>query len=211
MPEEVIYYVTRYGYIAIFVMVFLQEIGMPNPFPNELLLMFSGYLTFKKLLFFPYVILTAVTADFIGTNVLYFLFYYSGSAIMQKKPKWIPVSVNMMDNLSSRISKGGKLNIYFFRLTPFTRGYASVITGLLGVKPKAFLPIAFISALTWSTIYVLCGYIIGPSWDHFTGGIGNFKYLMIAVLALILVLVILLNWYRRYKKGKKGSEVEKIR
>ncbi len=47
MPEDVVYYVTRYGYLAIFILVFLQEIGMPNPFPNELLLIFSGYLTFK--------------------------------------------------------------------------------------------------------------------------------------------------------------------
>ena len=53
MPEEVVYYITGYGYLAIFILVFLQEIGMPNPFPNELLLIFSGYLSFRGILFFP--------------------------------------------------------------------------------------------------------------------------------------------------------------
>ena len=31
MPEEIVYYVTNYGYFAIFLLVFFQEIGMPNP------------------------------------------------------------------------------------------------------------------------------------------------------------------------------------
>jgi hypothetical protein len=37
MPEEVVAYITKYGYLTIFILVFLQETGMPNPFPNELL------------------------------------------------------------------------------------------------------------------------------------------------------------------------------
>lgn len=206
MPEDVVFYVTNYGYLAIFLMVFLQETGMPNPFPNELLLMFSGYLSFKQLLFMPYVILTALAADFIGTNILYFLFYYSGNVILQKKPKWLPLSERMIDKLSTKISKGGKMNIYFFRLTPFTRGYTSVIAGLLQVKPKDFLPIAFISGLIWSTIYVFTGYIIGPSWDHFTEGIGSFKYVMLTILVLILIIVVLFNFY--WKKGKNRVKDE---
>jgi membrane protein DedA with SNARE-associated domain len=38
-------YILKYGYMAIFSLVFLQEIGVPNPVPNELVLLFSGYLT----------------------------------------------------------------------------------------------------------------------------------------------------------------------
>ena len=71
MPEEVVIFITRYGYMAIFILVFLQEIGMPNPIPNELVLMFSGYLSFKGLLYLPFVIFTVISADFIGTNILY--------------------------------------------------------------------------------------------------------------------------------------------
>jgi len=186
MPEEIVYYLTRYGYLAIFVLVFLQEIGMPNPFPNEMLLMFSGYFTFKGLLFLPYVILTVVCADFIGTNILYFIFYSAGAFIMQKKPKWIPLSDRIISRLSDRISKGGQLRIYIFRITPFTRGYASVITGLLQIKPVIFLPIALISGFTWALVYVVTGYYIGPSWDLFTESIWNFKYLLLIVMAAIL-------------------------
>jgi membrane protein DedA with SNARE-associated domain len=206
MPEEVVYYVTRYGYLAIFIMVFLQETGLPNPFPNELLLIFSGYLSFKGLLFLPYVILTAFSADFIGTNLLYFLFYSTGAFIMRKKPRWVPLSKSMIDNLSDKILKGGLWNIYIFRLTPFTRGYASVITGLLQIRPEVFLPIAFISGLSWAAIYVVIGYYIGPSWNLFTESIDNFKYIMLGAFVLILSVTILTHFGRKRKRLKINSE-----
>jgi membrane protein DedA with SNARE-associated domain len=205
MPEEVVYYVTQYGYLAIFTLVFLQETGMPNPFPNELLLVFSGYLSFKGLLYLPYVILTAVSADFIGTNILYFLFYFAGTFIMQKKPKWLLFSDSLVDRLSGKISKGGQWNIYFFRLTPFTRGYTSVITGLLQIKPEVFLPVAFLSGLSWAAIYVVIGYYLGPSWNLFAGNLENFKYIMIAFLVIVLGTSVLVCFGKKRKRSKTRS------
>jgi membrane protein DedA with SNARE-associated domain len=207
MPEEVIYYVTQYGYLAIFILIFLQETGMPNPFPNELLLIFSGYLSFKGLFFLPYVILTAVSADFIGTILLYYLFYNAGAFIMRKKPRWVPLSDSLVNRLSDKISKGGQWSIYIFRLTPFTRGYTSVITGLLQIKPEVFLPLAFISGLSWAAIYVVIGYYIGPSWNLFTASIDNFKYIMLGVLVLILSVTILIYFGRKRKRSKANSSV----
>jgi membrane protein DedA with SNARE-associated domain len=204
MPEEVVYSVVRYGYSAIFILVFLQEIGMPNPFPNELLLMFSGYLSFRGLLFLPLVIISAVSADFIGTNLLYFLFYSTGTIIIQKKTKWLSLSARMIERLTARISRGGKLSIFIFRLTPFTRGYTSVIAGLLQVKPKVFLPVALVSAGTWSVIYVVTGYLIGPSWDHFTKNLGRFKFILLGAVAIILSIYFVVS----YVKNLKGKNVE---
>jgi membrane protein DedA with SNARE-associated domain len=207
VPEEVVNFITRYGYMAIFILVFLQEIGMPNPIPNELVLMFSGYLSFKGLLYLPFVILTVISADFIGTNILYVIFYNAGKYIMQKKPKWVPLSATMIERLTRKISEGGKLNIYIFRVTPFTRGYTSVITGLLRIKPGIFLPIALISASTWATIYVVIGYIIGPSWNMFTKDIGSFKYIMLAVLVTVCFTVLLVYFYRKRGKHKAKAPV----
>lgn len=207
MPEEVVYYVTRYGYLAIFILVFLQETGMPNPFPNELLLMFSGYLSYKGLLYLPFIILTVVSADFIGTIILYFIFYNAGTLIMKKKPKWFPLSIKMIEKLTTRISKGGQLSIYIFRLTPFTRGYTSVITGLLQVKPRIFLPLALISAITWSAIYVVIGHFIGPSWHLFIQNIDSLKYVMLAILAVVLCVFLVIYLNRTRGKSKENAGI----
>jgi membrane protein DedA with SNARE-associated domain len=193
--------------LAIFLLVLLQEIGMPNPFPNELVLIFSGYLSFKGILFLPLIILTVLSADFIGANILYFLFYNAGTFIMKKKPSWFPLSSGMIDRLSSKISKGGVPTIYIFRLTPFTRGYTSVIAGLLQVKPKIFLPVALFSGLTWATAYIVIGNLIGPSWNLFTQNIDSFRYYMLAALVIIICAVLLIYGFRKKGKNKINAIV----
>jgi membrane protein DedA with SNARE-associated domain len=206
VPEDIVFFITKYGYVAIFLLVFLQEIGMPNPIPNEILLMFSGYLSFKGFLYLPSVILTVISADFIGTNILYVIFYNAGAYIMQRKPKWIPLSVTTIDRLKRKISREGRLSIFIFRVTPFTRGYTSVITGLLHIKPGIFLPIALISAATWTIIYVLIGYFIGPSWNLFTKNISNFKYTLLIVLAIIVSIILIVYYFRKRVKRKTNCD-----
>jgi membrane protein DedA with SNARE-associated domain len=205
MPQELIQYVTHYGYLAIFILVFLQEIGMPNPFPNELLLMFSGYLSFKGLLFLPFVIITVFFADFLGTNLLYFIFYSTGTIVLKRKPKWFPLSESVIDRLSKKISNGGQLSIFIFRLTPFTRGYASVISGLLQVKPKIFLPIAFISAITWASVYIIIGNLIGPSWDVYAIHIVSLKYILLVIVAVSICITLFVN-YRNSRRKRNRCE-----
>lgn len=200
MPDEVVLYVTKYGYLAIFVLIFLQEIGMPNPFPNELLLIFSGYLVFKGMLFLPYLLLTTVLADFFGTSLLYFLFSKSGEYILANKPRWIPVSSKTISKLSLKINRSGLYGVFIFRLTPFTRGYASVISGLLQIKTKPFLAIAMGSALTWSTLYIITGYVIGPYWSLFLQNIEYFKYIMIF---MILISICILLFRFCFSKDRK--------
>jgi hypothetical protein len=52
MSSELLFYVTKYSYGAIFVLVLLQELGVPNPVTNEFVLLFSGYLAFSGVLNF---------------------------------------------------------------------------------------------------------------------------------------------------------------
>lgn len=123
---------------------------------------------------------------------------------MKKKPKWFPLSSSVIDRLTYKISRGGQLSMYLFRLAPFTRGYTSVIGGLLRVKPKVFLPIALSSAITWSAFYVVVGHLIGPSWNLLSQNIDSFKYYMLTVLAIIICMVFLVYYIRRRVKNKEN-------
>jgi len=190
MLGELTVYITKYGYLAIFTLVFLQEIGMPNPIPNELLLLLSGYLTFTGALRLPIVILVAVSADFIGTSILHTAFYFSGAYILQHKPRWLPIPMKTIYKLKERISRNGQSGIYIGRLTPFIRGYTSVIAGLLQIKSRVFLPIALITAIIWATTFIAAGIVLGPVWNLVAANISNFRYVMLLIFAFILMIII---------------------
>ncbi|MFZ1678699.1 MAG: DedA family protein [Saprospiraceae bacterium] len=205
MPQEIINFILHYGYLAIFILIFSQEIGIPNPVPNELVLVFSGYLCFQKILVFPLVILTSFSADFIGTGILYVVFYFFGTYIIKHKPRWFPISDRKIEILCSRFAEGGLWTLYLGRITPLIRGYTSVIAGLLQVKPILFVPIAATTAFVWSCLYVIAGLLIGPSWEKIPVHINLWE-----IILFLVVVVLAVKLFRKYfkKKGQPESEKE---
>lgn len=181
MPPELAQYITQYGYLAIFALVFLQELGVPNPVPNELVLLFSGYLASIHTLSFVAVFLIVVAADAIGTTILFLVFYYFGEKFLEHKPRWIPLSRERLALIEERISKKGKWSIYVGRLIPYVRGYTSVAAGLLRIRPQVFVPAVIISALTWSGGYVIAGMLLGPYWQKAADAIGGVRLVLIVL------------------------------
>jgi len=186
-------YISKYGYIAIFSLVFLQEIGVPNPVPNELVLLFSGYLTSVGKLNLITVLITVIAADTMGSSLLYMLFYYFGQRVLQKWPNVIPTS--KLAYLTARVSNQDRWSIYVGRLLPFIRGYTAVAAGLLQIPPSIFLPAVLLSALTWSGGYVIAGRLLGAEYTNVVSKLGVEK-LALAGLALLLILGFL--WPRMY-------------
>ncbi len=193
VPHELALYITKYGYLAIFSLVFSQEIGIPNPIPNELVILFSGYLTSVGLLSFPLVFLTVVAGDFVGTSVLYFVFHFFGDFLLLHKPKWIPISHAQIDKLGERISKKGRWGIFVGRLLPYVRGYTSVAAGLLHISPRVFLTTVIFSAIIWSGGYATIGKFIGKHWNGVAGELTHIRTVMLAFFGALLVITIVRN------------------
>lgn len=197
MPAELFAYILKHGYLAIFSLVFSQEIGIPNPIPNELVLLFSGYLAFKGTLRFELVFFTAVVADFIGTTLLYTVFYFFGHRIIMRFPNLI--SSHRLDRLTSQISGGW--SVYIGRLLPYVRGYTSVAAGLLNIRPRVFIPAVIFSAITWSGGYVIVGRLLGPDWNKVATKILHGKDFFILGLLILVVAIGGPYLYRWYKKS----------
>ncbi len=200
MPHDAIEYINHYGYAAIFVLVFLQEIGVPNPVPNELVLMFSGYLTSTGALSLLAVLITAIVADALGATILYITFYFFGGYILSHKPKWLPLPMAKIDRLSVKVSSGGGLiSIFLGRITPFIRGYISVISGLLKIKPGKYLPLILITAIMVSGAYIMAGRLLGPYWTGVAGNLSKIKYIALAIALLIAIYIVIANLNKKRK------------
>jgi membrane protein DedA with SNARE-associated domain len=200
--NEVNQYIVTYGYFAIFLFVFLQELGVPNPVTNEFILLYAGYLAHKGLLNLLLIMLVSVSADFSGTCILYFVFYAFGNYIIAHKPRWLPLSEEKIRTWQQLIYKGKRRSVYVGRLIPFLRGYVSVAAGLLQVKPMYFVTTVFTSAITWSGGLVFLGWILAPYWSLVMKNTGFAK--SIALILMVVVLIYLTGKYltRQFFAGK---------
>lgn len=206
MYNELVGFITKYGYLAIFFMVFSQEIGIPNPIPNELSLMMAGYLSAEGYLFLPWIILIAIFADILGTLILYFLFYFLGSYIIKHKPKWFPISVQSIEKRLNIVLKNKVKYLFIGRLTPFIRGYTSVVAGLLKIRPKIFFPIAIISGTVWSITCILFGRFFGNYLYYFFENLGELR-IVFFVFIIIVVLFFIIRRYLKNRIGLKNSSM----
>ena len=208
MSNEAIQYINHYGYAAIFLLIFLQEIGVPNPVPNELVLAFSGYLCSTGVLSLLLVLITAVVADMLGATILYAVFYWSGAYILSHKPRWLPLPVAKINRMSAKLSAGhGLFPVFLGRVTPFIRGYVSVIAGLLKIKPEKYLPLILITATMVSGFYVILGRILGPYLPSAESHLGTLKYIIIVIVITIVLWMI----FRGRKSDKSTDDPQDIK
>ena len=190
MPTELISYIAQYGYFAVFLFVFLQEVGMPSPLPNEFLLLFCGYLSFTGILNLVLVSLSVIGADLLAGVILYLVFYFFGSLILRNKPKWIPISEQKIKRLTERINDSGQSGIFIGRLTPFIKGYVTVLCGVLRISPKKFSITLILTSVIWTLFYVCSGFLIGPYWNRMMQSDTDImSYLTIFVVSIILVFI----------------------
>lgn len=199
---ELVFYLTKYGYYAIFLLVFIQELGIPNPITNELVLIFCGYLSYAGTLNVYKVILVAISADFIGTSILFFIFYSFSKWLLEHSPKWLPLNGETIEKLKTRLLRHGNRSVFVGRLTPFLRGYVSVAAGMLHVNRKAFLGTVIISAITWSGGLVLLGRLIGPYWNQMIKQSGLIENIVLIVVVIIAITFIGRYFMRRQMNAK---------
>lgn len=196
MLEQLVLHISQYGYLAIFLLIFLQEVGVPNPIPNELVLLFSGYLSFTGNLNMAAVILCAITGDLLGSGILFVTFYFFGKVIIRRKPKWIPLSTRKLEHLSGKIRVSGHSGIFIGRLTPFIKGYVSVLSGLTHYSPSKYGIIMLLTSIIWATVYAGGGYLAGPYWNLIARN-STSNYLILLIAASVIVIIILLQAFKR--------------
>ncbi|WP_243347968.1 DedA family protein [Parabacteroides sp. FAFU027] len=198
IPSDFLNNILCHGYLILFLLVFLQEVGVPNPIPNELVLIYSGYLSYSGLLNAGWIILSAFAGDMLGSGILFTLFFLFGNAIMERKPRWIPISMKKLDKLSRKIQRKGFAGVFLGRISPFIRGYVAVLLGLMNYPVRKYAVVLPATAMLWSVFYVMAGYVIGPYWQSVSGYLIGIRMGM-GIFPLALLLYVLYRLWLRQK------------
>ncbi len=203
MPATLVHFITIYGYWAIFWLIFLQEIGVPNPISNEFILLFAGSLGFTGPLSFPLIFLTVVFADVLGAAVLYVIFHFFGRYLLAHRPKWLALSQENIDNLHEMVKKHGMWGVFFGRMLPFARGYAAMAAGLFDISWGKFFIAVIASALVWSGGFVTLGMMSGKYIAQIENTTGGIEKILTGAVVLTVLIFVIRYYIKKYAKHKK--------
>src|SRR5579859_6933376 len=145
----------NHGYIALFLLVLAEQIGIP--LPAGLILLGAGALVDLHRMNFGIVIAVAVTASLIGDSFWFYLGRRRGATILALIYRVTPRSRVSLSRMRSLLEKCGPLLLLFSKFVPGLSLLSAPIAGAINLKPRYFLLLDAGGAFAWASAYVLTG------------------------------------------------------
>lgn len=181
-------WLVAYGYLALFVILLVEEVGVPLPLPGDLALLFAGYLVGRGVLRFDVTLLVALAAVLGGASALYALTRRYGHPLLARYGRRIHLDEGRLRRFEATSRRFGPAGVFVVRLVPGMRIYTAALAGLTGVPFTRFFVALAPAALVWAAGFVAIGYRVGEGWDELAALLEHHVgWVMAVVVPLLLV------------------------
>ena len=197
---------SKYGYLAVFSLVAIENIF--RPITSEVILLGGGFLTTTIGLNVVVMFIAATLGSLVGAIVLYYIGkifnkerlkkIISGKIgkVLRLKEKDIEKADEWFDN------KGNK-TVFFCRFIPIVRSLISIPAGMSEMPIVKFLIYTTAGSLIWNSILIIIGNRVGDNWEEILGIFD--KYSHIVAIILIIVFILFIIWFYGFRKSKKAN------
>jgi membrane protein DedA with SNARE-associated domain len=162
LTHLVLHYFDMYKLPTLFVLLVIEEAGIPIPIPGDTLIMLAGTRTHTKTaLEGAAVILVSSLAAVAGSSVLFLVMRRGGRPFLIKYGKYIHLSPHQLERVEGWFTRRGRIAIVLGRLIPGLRVVTTVVAGLSGMTYVQYVQLATFAAVIWSAAYFWLGVLIG--------------------------------------------------
>ena len=157
-------WIVRHQYGAIFVLLMLGIIGLPVP--DETLLVFAGYLSFRGTLRLEPTVATAFLGSACGISVSYAIGRFVGMPALEKFGPLLHLRPENLAQARRWMDRWGKYSLLLAYFIPGYRHLAAFLAGTSRLQPSVFARFAYSGALLWASCFVGLGYFAGERWQQ---------------------------------------------
>lgn len=160
--DMVMQYFTRYGGIAIFVIVLLEYLNLPG-FPAGVIMPLAGLWAARgNISFIPALVIT-VAAGLTGSLILYYLGYKGGELFLQKYLNKFPKQRTAIEKKLEWLRKKGAVGIFVSKLIPMVRTLISIPAGVSKMNLLQYTVSSMLGIFVWNLFFVGAGYFLGDA------------------------------------------------
>lgn len=195
MQDFMLDFVNNFGYIGIFLLIFVENVF--PPIPSEAVLIFGGALTVTTAMNTPGTIIAATVGSVVGAIVLYYfgrifqieslkkIFAGRFGQILHLKPEYV-------DNSISWFSKYDSKAVLICRCVPLVRSLISIPAGFARMNFTQFLLFTALGSTVWNTVLVFIGAGLGMAWESVMPYLD--RYTNWAEMFIIVGVVVGVSW-----------------
>lgn len=164
--------VEPFGYLGIFIGTFLE---------GESLLLLGGFLAERGYLELWAVALTGFIGSYTGHLLLYLLGWWKGEALLTRFGRLR----SLYPQARTFIQRHGSAAVLFSQYVYGVRTVASVAFGLVGMAPRRYLLLQFVSCASWALLVAGVGYLYGETLGLLLGDLRRYEGRVLALLAVV--------------------------
>jgi len=192
--ETIPHFLSHYGYLGVFFLLMVGIVGLP--IPDELVLMFAGYLIFKGYFHPLPTAATAILGTYCGITVSYSLGRSAGFYVLQKYGDYFHVSQERLARTQAWFHRIGKWAIFFGYFIMGVRHLTALTAGASRVQYRVFAVFAYTGGLFWSLSYICLGYYLGEELPKLSPELRQGVLLISLLIILIISLFLLLRHFK---------------
>lgn len=197
MEQQLLAWVTSYGYFAIFGLLVLGIVGLPVP--DETLLTFTGYLVYRGNLYLPFAAAAAICGSASGMTISYALGRFFGIRLIHRYGKYLHVTPERLARAHAWFERVGHWALTVGYFIPGVRHLTAYAAGMSEVAPHQFALFAYMGTILWVSSFLALGYFLGERWQTVEANIH--EYLVIGTIIVGVLAGAYLIW-RKWGRRK---------
>jgi membrane protein DedA with SNARE-associated domain len=198
--ESIPHFLSHYGYLGIFLLLMVGIAGLP--IPDEVVLMFAGYLIFKGYFHLLPTAATAILGTYCGITVSYSLGRGAGFLLLDRYGHLLRVPPERLARVQAWFHQMGKWAIFFGYFVMGVRHLTAVTAGASRVRFRVFALFAYSGGFFWALSYIFLGYVLGEELPKLSP---ELRQVFLIGSGLMILAVAAFFIFRHFFRGKLAS------
>ncbi len=198
-------FLADWGYLAIFILMLVEEAGVPLPLPNEAALLYVGFLASEGRLDANVAALTATLGAANGSTVLYLVAKRGGRPLLRRFGRFLHLRESRLDDAERWVKRFGPFSIPLARLTPGLRIYTTALAGILRAPFRVVFASVVGASLIWSYFWVYLGVALGENWEEGARAVERAGRWGFGAVATLVVAGLLARRLLRRRRGARAA------
>ncbi len=198
MDHFLISLISKYGYLAIFLLMTLESACIP--IPSEAIMLFGGALAsgvaVAGITLHLNVVIVAIigaAGNLVGSWIAYAIGRTGGRTLVEKWGKYVLIRHHDLDKAEAFFAHRGQVAVLAGRMLPVVRTFISFPAGVAEMPFLKFSMLTFIGCLPWTFALAFAGRALAANWQS----VSKYSTPISVIVALIIVAVVVWWYFKR--------------
>jgi membrane protein DedA with SNARE-associated domain len=193
-------YVERYGYLAIFAAIYIEDFGVP--FPGETILIICSIFAAIGKLDFILVGVIGFAGAVLGDNTGFAIGHYGGRRLVLKFGKYFFLTEKRLDKFEDFFERHGSKIIIIARFIEGLRQFNGIIAGTSRMRWKKFIVYNSIGAALWVGLWVGTATILSNNLKLLFNIVKHSEYIFPIIFLIPFIISRITKFIKKIKSDK---------